>query len=969
MVSVPVRWRRPLRIGAVSLAVFLVLFGLLGYLWLPGFAKQKAEEALTKALHRPVTIQRIAVSPYTLSATVEGFQAGDVLSVKSLFVNVSSTSLVRGIPVISEVRVEEPKLHLVRESATRLNVSDLIDEWLSKPSSPTPEFSVSNIQLEGGEVVWEDKVVRETQTLSAISVGVPFVANVPSKVDVFVEPRFRAQLNGAPIDLGGKLRPFGSGHDAAVNLELDGLDLTPAMGYLKLPVKLRSAKLSTKLQVQFAKPKDQAPALTVVGDVAVEDVQASLLEERAKLGLVSLALQGIKFDLFGHKVHVDQVRVKKPDVALRRTGPGSLDFASLDWGGNKGKAKPESKPAAPWHWSVGQAAVEEGAFRFEDTTVAKALPLQVSGFNVKVGALSSDKAEATPIDVKASINHNGSLAVEGKASLKGDADMQVDLKHADLVALQGWVADKLNVQLTKGDVSFKGTGRWQAGVGEVAGDVTLSDFSVLDSLNADDLLRWKTFSFSRVNVKTSPLAINVGDVALKDFFAKILINGQGQLNLRDIVKHEDGAPVKGADKTGDKVASAKAETKPAPAPAAKSAPLPLKIGNISLDGGTVNFTDHYIKPNYSTRITNLNGRIGALAAGTLSPVALRGKVERTAPLEIAGKVDPLSSPVSLDIKASARGIDLPPFSAYSGRYVGYAIEKGKLSADVNYSVHKGELVAENRVFLDQLTFGDKIESKDALHLPVNLAVALLKNSRGEIDVNLPIRGSLNDPQFSVGGIIVQVIFNLLEKAVTSPFALLGSLFGSGEDLSQVAFPPGVSRITPEMEDRLKTLAKAMADRPGIKLDINGVADPSVDREGLRHATLDRKLRALKLADQAKKGQSGGRLADVQLSAAERQTYLEKLYKSEDIKDKPRNLLGLAKSLPPAEMEALLLANQPAADTDLLNLAEDRGQRVQAWLAEQGAVATERMFLHTPRIEPGKAGDKDKSGGRVVFSLR
>ncbi|HEX5394492.1 MAG TPA: DUF748 domain-containing protein [Rhodocyclaceae bacterium] len=965
MLPIPAPWRRPLRISAYGLAGFLIVFGLVGYLWLPGFAKTKAEEVLTKALHRPVTIQRIAVSPYTLSATVEGFQAGDVLSVKSLLVNVSSTSLVRGIPVISQVRIEEPKVHLVRESATRLNVSDLIDEWLAKPASPTPEFSVSNIQVEGGEVVWEDKVVRETQKLSSISLGVPFVANVLSKVEVFVEPRFRAEINGAPFNLGGKLRPFGAGHDAAVNLDLEGLDLTPAMGYLHLPLKLRSAKLSTKLQVLFAKPKDQTPSLTVVGDVAVNDLQSSLLEERARIGAGSLALRGIKLDLFGQKVSVEQVSLSKPNVALRRTGPGSLDFASLNWGGNdKAKTKTETK-SIPWHWSVGQTVVEEGAFRFEDSTVANALPLQVSGLKVKVGALSSDKAEAAPVNVQASVNQRGSVSVDGRASVKGDAEFQVDLKHVDLVALQGWAADKLNVQLTKGDVSFLGKSRWQAGAGEVSGDLLLSDFSVLDSINADDLLRWKSFSLTKLNVTTQPLAIDLGDVALKDFFAKVLVTPKGQLNLRDIVKHdaEGAAPAKGEAKSDGK-AVAKVEAAPT-----KSAPLPLKIGRISLDGGTVNFTDRFIKPNYSTRITGLSGHIGALAAGTLSPVDLRGKVERTAPLEISGKVDPLSSPIGLDIKASARGIDLPPFSAYSGRYVGYAIEKGKFSADVSYKVTKGELVAENHVFLDQLTFGEKVESKDAINLPVNLAVALLKNSRGEIDVNLPISGSLNDPKFSVGGIILKVIFNLLAKAVTSPFALLGSVFGSGEDLSQVAFPPGLSRITPEMEDRLKTLAKAMADRPALKLEINGIANPAVDREGLRQAVLDRKLRALKLSDQAKQGKSGGRLADVQLSAAERQIYLEKLYKSEDFKDKPRNVLGLAKSLPSAEMEALLLAHQAAADTDLLTLAEDRAQRVQAWLSEQGGVATERMFLHSPRVEANKADGKDAAGGRVVFSLR
>ncbi|GAB2181548.1 hypothetical protein DLREEDagrD3_17710 [Denitratisoma sp. agr-D3] len=975
--SLPAPWQRRLRVGGIALGVFLVIFGLVGYFWLPGFAKTQLETLLSEKLHRPVSVEKISVSPYTLSATVQGFKIGDVLAFQSLYVNLSSTSLVRGIPVISEVKLVQPEIHLVRESADRLNISDLLDEWLNKPKDdePTPEFSVSNIQVEGGLIDWNDKVAGGKQTVSDIALGVPFVANVPSKVDVFVEPRFAAKINGAPLSVDGKLRPFAQGHDAQVNLDLDNLDLTPLMAYAKLPLKLASLKLSSRLQVHFEKPGEGAPALKVAGELALKNLDVALLDNHAKAKLASLALKDIAVDVFKHQAKVGQIVLSQPDVALLRSGPGSLDFASLGKGNSapaasgKGASKPPApaptKTAAlPWQWAVGKIVLADGSIRFEDSTLPKALPLAIGKLTADIGAVAADQVgEPIPLKLKAEINKRGSIAVDGKASLKGDADLDLDIQQLELVALQGWAAEHLNAVLTKGDVSFKGKVHWQDGSGEVGGDLTLADFNVLDRLNAEDLLRWKSLKLSGLNIKTPnasrPLALDVGDVALKDVFAKVLINAQGQLNLKDLVKRSE-PPAPGKDGIGATPPQAQAApTQAAPAP-------DIRIGKITVSGGAANFTDRFVKPNYSARITGLSGSIGALKAGTLSPVEFHGKVERTAPLDIAGKVDPLSPQLSLELRASARGVDLPPLTAYSARYVGYGIEKGKLSMDVNYRVNKGELTADNHVFLDQLTFTEnKVTEKSALSVPVHLAVALLRNGRGEIDINLPISGSLNDPQFSVGGIILKVIGNLLVKAVTSPFALLGSLFGGGEDLSQLTFAPGLDRIGPDMEPKLQSLAKAMIDRPALKLEITGGADPAVDRDGLRRALIDRKMRSLKLADQAAKGKAGGKLSEVQIGKDEYPAYLERVYKAEDFKGKPRNLVGLQKTLPVADMEALLLANLPASDADLLALAEDRGQRVQTWLVEKGDVPQDRMFLRSARLED----NKEKPEGRVVFSLR
>ena len=216
----------------------------------------------------------------------------------------------------------------------------------------------------------------------------------------------------------------------------------------------------------------------------------------------------------------------------------------------------------------------------------------------------------------------------------------------------------------------------------------------------------------------------------------------------------------------------------------------------------MNFQDQFIKPNYRAKLTGLAGRIGPLDPRKPGEIDIRGAVDKTAPLKIVGKIDTFGRELFLDIKATAKGIDMPTFSPYSGKYIGYAIEKGKLSVDIHYHVEKGELRAENNIFLDQLTLGEKIESPGCAVDPGESCVGIVEKQRGEIDVHLPISGSINDPQFSIGGVIVKRIINLLTKAATAPFTMLGSLFG-GEELSEIDFAPGDAQITPEPKNGWK----------------------------------------------------------------------------------------------------------------------------------------------------------------------
>jgi len=349
-------------------------------------------------------------------------------------------------------------------------------------------------------------------------------------------------------------------------------------------------------------------------------------------------------------------------------------------------------------------------------------------------------------------------------------------------------------------------------------------------------------------------------------------------------------------------------------------------------------------------------------------IAFSARVERTAPVEVQGRIQPFAKELSLDVTAKARDVDLPPLTPYSVKYAGYGIEKGKMTFDVHYVLANRKLTAENKVVLDQLTFGERVESPSATKLPVLLAVALLKDRNGVIDIELPISGSIDDPQFSVGGLIVKVILNLLGKAVTAPFALLGAVFaGSSGESAHVEFAPGRAEIAGPADAKVAALAKALAAKPQVKLEIVGRYDPATDAPALRRTALERAVKGAKRRALVAEGTTPPDLDAIVVASDEYPRYLEAAYKNASF-EKPKNALGLEKGLPPAEMETALLEHADASEQAMRDLANARAQAVKAAIEKNGDVADARLFLTAPKSgsEPAKDGTKPT---RVDFALK
>ena len=545
-------------------------------------------------------------------------------------------------------------------------------------------------------------------------------------------------------------------------------------------------------------------------------------------------------------------------------------------------------------------------------------------------------AQTGLIELSAAINQRGKLILKGPLQLQPfSTKAQLDVSSISVLPFQAYFAQYVNAIATSGDVSAKGllnVNLASSNPVQYQGSAGVSQFASVTKEANEDLLKWKSLSFANVQFATAPLSVDLGDIEIADFYSRLIINPAGRFNLQDI-------------------AAQKSDPAPEPAPQANPAErLPVRIGKVTLSNGNIDFSDFFVKPNYSANLTSMTGTITELTPEKAGQVSLSGRVDNTGNLSIEGSINPLIRNLFLDLKADARDIDLPRLTPYSGKYIGYGIEKGKLSAKIAYKLENRQLQADNRVILDQLTFGEKVDSPTAMKLPILFAVALLKDRNGVIDINMPIGGSLDDPQFSISGLVFRMIGNLIVKVITSPFTLLASLGGGKQqELSQVEFESGRALLTKNATEKAESIAKALADRPALKLDIGGRANAVDDAATLKKVAFDRLLKVQKMRETIKGNDSVEAVDAIEISAAEYPKYLNAAYQASSV-PKQRNLIGLQKTLPTAEIEKLLSDSVKVSDADVLNLANKRAQALKDWLAETGKIAAERLFIVAPKVE-------------------
>jgi len=994
------RWK--LRKITLWIAGFFVLFSLIGFFVAPPVAKSILLKKLSGTLHRDITIESFRINPYTFSITVKGFTMKEkqsretFISFDELYVNMEVMSLLKKALIIKEIRLIKPYIKVVRKEDESYNFSDIMKgtakEADEKGKSTPAIFSINNISILNGSIDFHDMVKGVQHTVRDMRIAIPFISNYPTYANIFVKPEFSATINGDYYSLVGQVKPFAKPLETFIDVDIKDLDIPQYLTYI--PVRFNftvpSAKMDLKLRITYFSGDDTKTSLNVAGNISLREFILNNLARKQVISIKTLDVGISALEPFDKVVKLSQVTIQSPDFSITRGRDGSLNILGLIPDASRSpkdeikatKKKEEQTVEKKVSFSVEKCTVADGKITFKDLMPAEPVDMSIQKMNLNIEKISSEKDSKANIDLSFMVGKRGTVSLGGAIGLTPlSGDLNVDVKFIPIAPFQNYFNDKVKIVITEGTISTKGnisvkldkSGNPGA---HFKGNLLISHLSSIDQETGNDFLKWKAFSLGSIDAGYNPTAVNIKDISLSDFYSRIIIYEDRTTNLQKVfgsktpmeAEKDKEDKQKEEDKKEEKQKEqeiTQIDTKPS-----TSTTPEVMIDNITLQGGAIDFTDFHVKPAFSAKLTELGGRVSRFILGKNhdSEVEVRGKINQFIPLNISGKINTAKDNLLIDLTGVVSNFEMNEMTPYSGKYIGYAIEKGKLSLGLKYSILKRKLDSQNIIFLDQFTLGDKVESPDAIKAPIKLAIALLKDRSGQIKLDIPVSGSIDDPQFRIGPIIWKIIVNLITKAATAPFALIGALFGGGgEELSYIEFDEGSSIVTDTAMKKIEAITKALHDRPALTLDIEGHISPERDREGLKKYILERKVKVQKMNEMVKRREKVASVDEVKIEPEEYEKYLTMAYKAEKFA-KPRNVIGLTKKLPVSEMEKLMITNIKITDDDLRQLALRRANEVKNAILKTGMVEPERIFVIEPKsLPPGRKENVKDS--RVDFKLR
>ena len=684
--------------------------------------------------------------------------------------------------------------------------------------------------------------------------------------------------------------------------------------------------------------------------------------------LAEFTIKDILLESNQHTVTVGEILTRGGDLTVRRQPSDEFNFQSvMPASGKEEENKPEtavstgdaSDNASPWTATLKTLSVDQFNVFGENLASKTEGNISINDIRVTGENISTQEESKGNVVLACKVNEKALVDIKTQVQLTPVA-VSADMAVADinLPWLQPFIKDKLNLIIKNG--RFAVNGNVAAALDEDAnpdvsfkGDVVVDSLMVYDAAGKDKLVELEEFAVEKIDAGYPEIYANMAAIRLDKFNSRIIRKKDGSINLADIaVADEEKEQSAGDLEQGDDGSGAKA-----------AEDILVTIGEFTIKDSEVDFIDRSLSPYFETALADMQVKIKGLSSkkDQRADVDISAKVDGHAPLKVSGKLNPLSRDIFADLDFDFKNMELSPVSPYSGKYVGNKIRKGKLSFDLAYLIEGSNLDASNKIFIDQIELGEKVDSPDATSLPVGLGIALLKDPSGRINLNIPVQGDLDDPEFSVGGTIVKVIVNLLVKAATSPFALLGSMFGGGEDINLVHFDPGMAILKDTENEKLDTVITAFTQRPALNLEIRGYTDLETDKKALVGVHFEQMLAAEKIKKTGQKDEDEAALEQVDLTPEEYEKYLEKVYKAVKKKLKKTDDFEEPDDVTAAFMEETVKSQIKITDEDLKLLASQRSLAVKDYLMGPEKIIAERIFLVEPdTLEPESAEGGVKS---------
>lgn len=673
-------------------------------------------------------------------------------------------------------------------------------------------------------------------------------------------------------------------------------------------------------------------------------------ESAPLFALPELVLNQLEASVTARKAHVGQIVLSKGDIDVRREADGSLNWATrlenltrrleqASAGTSEASTATPDAAAPAWLATLGELDLNGFRVDVEDRVPSPAVTTSLEDIGMRIFP-QADKTTPHTLEGSLRISTGGSTRFKGtfhEQPLSVVADL--DLQGLSLPPFAPYATQFARFALesgsldTTGRFNFRQDKRTQA---EFTGRVAVRQFAANDLDQDERFLAWKALSIEGVRWQMEPGKLAIREIIAEQPFTRVIIDADRTINLVRVLE-PDATP---APTTATATAASKKE--------AASGSYPVSIDRIRMKNGAMLFADLTLRPQFATGIQSLNGDIKGFstAPNAKASVSLNGRVDQYGKADITGSLSPLAGDQFTDIAVKFQNLELTTLTPYAAKFAGYRIDKGKLSMDLAYKINKRQLEATNKVVFNQLTLGEKVESPDAVKLPIKLALAIMKDKNGNIDLDLPVTGSLDDPQFKVGPLIWKAFVNMLTKVAAAPFNFIAGLVGGGEDMDSLPFRTGSATPEPEAATRLESLGKALAERPAIGVEIRGAFDPKADAQAIRAAKFDAALR--------KRNPDGERTRKVLEAMFKEKLGTEALAQQRALSLRPaeesarnKDELKVAENLYLKALEAELTAREVVLEGDLRQMALERASHVRKTLVETHKIEESRVFLLEP----------------------
>ncbi len=824
-----------------------VLYPLLGFFALPAVVRAVAVSQVEKNLHARLEIGSVSFNPFTLrlqlgDVSLQDLEGRDVVRLGGGQFAVSLSSVTRLAPVLKEVLLDEPAIFLSRNAEGEINVLQLLKETDEDPPEELPKIAIQRLRITGGAIELEDAALRRPVTFgfSPIAFDLEDFSTFQSGGN---QLRFSAEdSSGGSVEGRGSfsVAPMA----ASAEISLRQFDLSAVASYIRefVDVDLRKGRLNLELSAAFNGDSDEEMISGNLGSLTLADFQLVAAEEESPfLALEKMEIANARFAAWDPRLDVESVRITGGNFRARRLPDGTIDLLQLLPASDSlasEKTSPEMEALAgplAVGFSVATVGIENFAFLVEDSAAGNDARLEGRLDTAELRDISEDLGSPIPFHLDGTLLSEGRFTVTGNITpdpLAGEIELTVEA--IPLSRFNPWAAPFTDLALESGAAGLSGN----LTLAPASGDgtlpvVTFDGAAGIEEFEAradgEPVLAFSSFLLDGLALRSEPLSFRGELVQLTAPQAVVTLEEDGTLNLLRLLRI--GSPSAGAE-TAETATPAKLLSSEE---SAKDFPLAFAIETIRVDDGAVSVSDQTVSPPFSTRLDKLAAEISGLSSDPASRASIdvTGSFPQGARLAVSGTVGTDPAQLFADTRVELAGFGLPPTSPYSGKFIGRTVADGRLDFAVDARIEEENLSAQNSIRLKNFRLGERVESGSSIHLPLDLALALLRDRNGEIAIDVPLSGRLDDPRFNIVTVATDALLGVIRNVASSPFAALGKLVGSsGDKLSEIAFAPGEFALSDEGLETIRALAAALHQRPGLRIEIAAAADPGVDRPAM-----------------------------------------------------------------------------------------------------------------------------------------